>query len=80
LKKNKSNKFNYKYNKRGRKMIGWKLQISSSDLQNTHLCNKPNSKIKDSPGYELYVSIDMAFQLNDDTVRFFMTQFMLIIK
>lgn len=74
LKKYKNKKRNT-FNKRNKSMKGGKLQISPTDLQNSHLCQAPGGKIKESPGYELYVSIDTAFPLNDDTLRFFMTQF-----
>jgi hypothetical protein len=75
-KKLKKNKNKQTFNKLIKaSMKGGKLQISSTDLQNLHLCQEPNGKIRESPGYELYVSIDTAFQLNDDTLRFFMTQF-----
>ena len=62
-------------NKPNKGMKGGKLQINPTDLQNLHLCDVHGGKIRESPGYELYVSIDTAFPLNDDTLRFLMTQF-----
>jgi effector-binding domain-containing protein len=62
--------------KKKRKMYGGQLITSSIDLKNLHLCNKKEKiKFKESPGSEIYTSINESFELNENTLGYFMYSF-----
>ena len=74
-KKLKHKKITYKrkYNKN---IKGGELIMTATDLQNTHICKiKDTDKYKESPGYEVYVSINEAFELNEISNTFFLGTF-----
>lgn len=53
-----------------KKYKGGELIMNESDLKNTHICSSVSTKdtatqkYKESPGYEIYVAISEAFELN----------------
>ena len=71
--RNKKTKRNKRMNK-SNKMKGGELIMNPLDLKNSHLCSI-TKKQKESPGYELYVSIDTSFELNLDTLGYFLSSF-----
>jgi len=56
---------------------GGKLILRPTDLKNNKLCGLKMKEIDytETPGYEIYVAIDSSFQLNTDTLGFFMFSF-----
>ncbi len=76
-------KYKTKHTKKDKKnktkrMRGGRLTLNqSTDLVNHHLCeiNTKVQRYRETPGYELYTAIDPAFELNSDTIGYFMQQF-----
>jgi hypothetical protein len=58
------------------KIKGGELNISETDLQNSHICRVKDMDIyKESPGYEVYTAINAAFELKPEYTPFFLGEF-----
>jgi hypothetical protein len=54
---------------------GGELIMTETDLQNTHICRVKDDKYKESPGFEVYKSINDAFELKPEFTPYFMDSF-----
>jgi hypothetical protein len=73
--KSKKNNKNKKVKNKSKKILkGGELKMSPLDLKNSHLCNI-SGKVKESPGNEFYTSINEAFELNSETLGYFLYSF-----